>query len=564
MKSLTVRLLAGSMCVVVVGLLSGCAIRRPAPPVGAWNDPALWTTNISAESKGRLTAEDTDSTRVLKLDYQLGGGHGWVELSHELDEPVADHIPIVMKIKSEGTGQLELKLVDTRGSVFGTRMPLENSFRTWTPLVIYPYNTEYWWGGTGDDFEKLARLQVAVSQQGSGTLWLDVQGLGRPGTHTMLPPGGAILDPDRDLPGIGFRQRRAAELIPEDPLVLEWLKVVQDTFSPERQLVPSMECNEAQTFNNALVAMAFLVKGERERAERILDFYAHATDRSNEDPKLQNFFYKGDARGFFQAVALRNEGGDRAYHIRHPSDRWMGDMAWLMFAYKHHEQLHGPERYAEIRGLLLDLMLNWYTDAKDGPGGYIGHGWRAGDSRLHEDFGHQEGNIDAYAVMKLYGRPDVAEKIKTWLDRVLRGRSLPLDLYTWRTLAYGPDYLHLLDIPDFDLRYRKVLDVKGQPVMGLYDHADLHVTNSWLDGVGHIACAYISAGNPQRGYFYANQLDPFIIERVINGHVTHAIPYVAKNEGNYEWVDMNRGFASVAAWYIFAKNRFNPMTLQQH
>jgi hypothetical protein len=34
-----------------------------------------------------------------------------------------------------------------------------------------------------------------------------------------------------------------------------------------------MENNEAQTFNNALVAMAFLVKGERDRAERILDFY---------------------------------------------------------------------------------------------------------------------------------------------------------------------------------------------------------------------------------------------------------------------------------------------------
>jgi hypothetical protein len=28
-------------------------------------------------------------------------------------------------------------------------------------------------------------------------------------------------------------------------------------------------------------------------------------------------------------------------------------------------------------------------------------------------------------------------------------------------------------------------------------------------------------------------------------------------------VDPKKGFVSVAAWYIFAKNRFNPMRLKQ-
>jgi hypothetical protein len=564
MKTPAVSLVRIAATSALLLFLNACTIRRPPAPVTHWNDPAQWTTNLNPASWGQLTSEGEDASRILKLEYKLGGDHGWVELSRELDTPLPEHIPVVMQVKSEGTGQLEIKLVDGDGSVFGTRQALTEEMGNWTPFVIYPYNTEYWWGGENDEFSGLTRLQIAVSTKGRGTLWLNVQGPGRPGAPTTLPVGGAVLDPDRELPGIGLRQRRAAEMIPEDPLVLEWLKVVQDTFSPERRLLPSMECNEAQTFNNALVAMAFLVKGERERAERILDFYARATDRNNEDPRRQNFFYKGEARGFFQAVALRNEGGDRAYHTRNANDRWMGDMAWLMCAYKYHEQLYGPERYAEIRGLLLDLMLSWYVEAKDGPGGYIGHGWRAGDARLHEGFGHHEGNIDAYAVMLLYNKPEVAANIRTWLDRTIRGRSLPLDLYTWRTLAYGPEALHLLDIPDFDLRYRKVLHVNGEPVMGLYDHANLHITNSWLDGVGHIACAYISAGNPERGYFYANQLDPFIIERIINGQVTHAIPYVANNTGGYEWVDLNRGFVSVAAWYVFAKNKLNPLTLQQH
>ncbi|HBW46664.1 TPA: hypothetical protein DEF17_01870, partial [bacterium] len=111
-----------------------------------------------------------------------------------------------------------------------------------------------------------------------------------------------------------FRQRRDSELIPEDTGVLEWLKTIQDVSSPDKAGLPSMESNEFQTFNNALVAMAFILKGERERAERILDFYSSATDRNNRCLRLQNFFYKGQARGFYQYVLLNDEGDKLAYH----------------------------------------------------------------------------------------------------------------------------------------------------------------------------------------------------------------------------------------------------------
>ena len=54
--------------------------------------------------------------------------------------------------------------------------------------------------------------------------------------------------------------RMAFGLIKEDPLVLEWLKQQQDIGTPDKQLVPSMEGGQLSTFNNAMVAMAFLVK----------------------------------------------------------------------------------------------------------------------------------------------------------------------------------------------------------------------------------------------------------------------------------------------------------------
>jgi hypothetical protein len=239
-------------------------------------------------------------------------------------------------------------------------------------------------------------------------------------------------------------------------------------------------------------------------------------------------------------------------------------MAWLLIAYKHYEKLHGREqRYAEVTGLLKDLLMEWYTDAGDGPGGYVGHGWRQGDAYLHEPLGHPEANIDCYAVFRLCGETEYAGEIRTWLDRTVRGQSLPLDVYTWRAMAYGEPAARLLDIPEQDLRYRKTLTMGDREVMGFYHGADIAVENIWLDGTGHMACAYLTLGDPLRGQFYANQLDAFLIDREIGGVLTRALPYTANTAGAYDWVRTDRGFASVAAWYLFAKARFNPLRLER-
>ncbi len=374
------------------------------------------------------------------------------------------------------------------------------------------------------------------------------------------------MDPDAELPGIGFRQRRATNMIPEDPLVLEWLKTLQDVSSPARQVLPTTPGdNQLQTFNNALVALAFMVKGERERAERILDFFAAATVRDNQDPTLQNFFYRGEARGFFQAVALNDADGIPARHTfdpRHGTDRWMGDMAWLLFAYTYHERLYGAERYSEISQLLKDLLVSWFTDAPKVPGGgYVQHGWRKLDRKLHEDDGHPEGNIDCYALFRLMGDDERAKKVRTWIEAMTGGKSQPLDVYTWRVLAYDGERGELLDIPDYDLRYRKTVTVNGTPVTGPYGNADGAITNIWMDGLGHIACAYEAAGNHERGNFYANQFDPLLMDSALAGKQTRTLPYTANRQGGFDF-DQSGGYISVAAWYLFAKNGFNPMTLK--
>ncbi|MBI9021324.1 MAG: hypothetical protein JEZ10_08745 [Verrucomicrobia bacterium] len=358
-----------------------------------------------------------------------------------------------------------------------------------------------------------------------------------------------------------FSQRKAEFLIPEDPLVLEWLKQIQDTSSPEQQLLPAMEGNSAQTFNNALVALAFIVKNEKARAERILDFYAAATNTNNTSPTAQQFYLNGEARGFFQHVALRATESTDAYHTEYPNDRWMGDMAWLLIAYKQYEKIYNSDRYSAITAMLKDLLISWYIEDPERNGGYVQHGWRNGDTRLHEDSGHHEGNIDCYAVFKMCGEHEKAAAVRDWLSaQNLGDAGLPLDLYTWSVLAYEGQEAHVLDIPEHDLRYRKTLEVNGRQATGFF-HSPANVDNVWLDGVGHMACAYFASGNPDKGRFYSNQMDAFIVERIVDGVTTHALPYTANQLGGYDWVDTSKGFVSCAAWYIFSKNAFNPFVL---
>ncbi|MDO9171290.1 MAG: hypothetical protein Q7W29_05610 [bacterium] len=353
--------------------------------------------------------------------------------------------------------------------------------------------------------------------------------------------------------------RLAEELVPEDPLVLEWLKQLQDASSPGAYPLPSSYGdNEAQTFNNALAAMAFTLKGEHARARRILDFYARATDRDNQDPTLQNFFYKGEARGFYQHVRHHADGDVAALHTT-DADRWIGDLAWLLLACEYHDQSCHESRYAELSGLIRDLLLGFYQDAETGRGGFIQHGWRRGDTRLHEDSGHHEGNIDCRAALRVCGRGETADRIGLWLADVVQGDSLPLDLYTWRVLAEGPEARGLMDIPESDPRYRKTLTVRGRPVTGFFHGPDLEVDNIWPDGTGHAACAYAACGDTLHANFYANQLDLLLITEIIGGVEVRGLPYAVNRTGGYQWVDPERGFLSAAAWYIFAKNRFNPL-----
>lgn len=357
-----------------------------------------------------------------------------------------------------------------------------------------------------------------------------------------------------------------------DNCVLEWLELVQDLSTNEKKLLASMSYQDylLQTYNNSLAAMAFILKDEKDRAERILDFYEDATVIDNNDIKLQNFYYNGEARGFYQQAIFTNGKYERAGD---ETDRWIGDMAFLLIACKYYEKKYNSTRYQELIDLIRDLFISFYIDYGDG--GYIQHGWRKGDSYLHESEGHPEGNVDCCAALKLCGidgdivAQQTSERIKIWLDGELNGSNTvpgyPLDLFAWRALLFGGDYCRLLDIPeDGSNNYKKTVIFNGKSVTGFY-HIPAYIENIWVDGTAHMACAYIHCNNKESGDFYIVQLNKLLIKTIYEGKTYCALPYTTTNDDdNYKWVDTSRGFVSTAAWYIFTKNSFNPFLLSQY
>lgn len=489
----------------------------------------------------------------LKINYSFPASGGWVNLEIPVGSTFTKNNPLVFFVYSVGSaGKLEIKFIDSDGSVFMVKPVLSNYSEKWVHVTAYLDNTSYAWGGNSS-FGTPAKFSIAVSGENysTGTVYIDEIGVGKPGLVSSFLP---TTDPNSELTGIGFAQRRDTTITPEDPLVLTYLENLQDQSTTSGKLVPTYwGGNQAQTFNNCLVALAFITKNEKSRAERILDFYLNATDSTNTNQFKQDFFYQGEARGFFQECDINT------LQAMGAKNRWIGDMAWLVITCKNYQKKYNSNRYEYLIQIIKDLFLSFFKPTNTG--GYIQHGWEYGDTQLHENYGHHEGNIDCYVALKLCGEDFRAHQIKTWLDSQLDGNtSLPLDLYTWRTLAFGAlgnSYVSLLNIPEYDFRYRKIININGADVMGMYSNPDITINNFWNDGTGHISCAFQTFGDQQRGYFYANQMDALIISQTNGDHLVHGIPYTLNTQG-YLGVDPNVAVISPSAWYILAKNGVNP------
>ena len=531
-----------------------------------WSDSNEWNIIQGNSSFLKLSNFIEGDIEGIKAEFDLRNAtnNSWAIMRIEPKEAFDPRVPIVFNLKSNASSDLEIKMVDDKDITYLRKINMKDEFENWTSFVIYLSNLHFSGWSSSDDFGKFKYFDLAFSSESneSGVVWISGAGFGVEGMNS------SFIDPNSSL-------RRDAKPLPENKSVLEWLKAVQDNASCDRILLPSAGVGgkDASTYDNAIVAMAFIHKGEQERAKRILDFYANATNRENNVVLRQNFFCKDcpapngtsptasenySARGFFQHTIVPNECNETYNAPDNPEvDRWMGDMCWLMLAYCYYDKMYPSQRYKEVENDILDLLIKFKKSAEVGC--YIQNGWIDKDTKLHEKDGHPEGNIDAYAAMKLYNESETAECISEWLDNKLGFRmDDTLDHFTWRVLS-GEAYGSILTYPDEDLGFQKTFVFQGNKINGVASNSEGYESKSiWVDGVGHLSCAFYEAGDWEKGTFYANQMDSYLINDTINGTQYWALPYRITKDGH------EPSAISPAAWYIFAKNQFNPMKLKSN
>lgn len=327
-------------------------------------------------------------------------------------------------------------------------------------------------------------------------------------------------------------------------------------------LVPTLE-NGAfiSTYDQALSAMVFMLNNDYVAAEKIFNYF---------DARIETELKKG-VGGFSM---LRRLNGTPLNH------RWMGDNAWLLIAINNYKQQTGKNTYDN----LATELTNWLLSLQDLDGIGVGHdtfdgGFWAGFDSNNKLLNYKvtEGNIDAYNAILGYNKShkDLLHFLKNtrWnnIDKNLtaypKGHNyeFAMDLHPWAYLIFKDYPLSTLKSAN---RYRNTQtdNLSQNNVTGYCFDVDKDLV--WLEGSGMMALAFGIAEMDKE--FYLAEMEKTLIQSTIHSNSV-GFPYVTNEGSSFEnqplWDGSVEAYSKIAvsggAWYMFAKNNFNPFAVGQ-
>jgi chitodextrinase len=340
------------------------------------------------------------------------------------------------------------------------------------------------------------------------------------------------------------------------------------------------------TYDQAVASIAFIVKGERARAEKVLNKM-----RDIQDPSgywLNSYWYNNGA------------GEEIRKHV--------GPVVWMAMAAMAYEKQYNDTRYRPMALKALD----WSLQYKKANGGIAG-GWSAW-SNSDEPWSSTEHNIDIYRVLQYFGSVEpsktaaynsAATGVKSFLDNVvwddgakrfkggwkndtgLIDPKIPMDVNPWGVLAlgtngtrnYGASIAYVENASGnpgtlANPRYKQTLTYNdaGNTLTGYdFDWTDevlpayddngnqigLTGADVWFEGSAFMSLAYYMLGNTAK----ADAINTEIIKKQgTSGPSLGGIPYSLKGTSNSYWVMAQQNCVSSTGWLILSLNRFNPFT----
>ncbi len=166
--------------------------------------------------------------------------------------------------------------------------------------------------------------------------------------------------------------------------------------------------NAAFSYDNALVAMAFLSEGKTEQAAELLDALAWAIEHDRYQPgRVRNAYAAGDispAPGWGEDAKLPGWYDVEArswYEDAYQVGSNVGNSSYVALAFMHYiEEAHDAgrsDRYLACAQSLMDWVI---ADCSDGGDGFLAgyDGWPENGSETVHTYKSTEHNIDAYAA----------------------------------------------------------------------------------------------------------------------------------------------------------------------
>lgn len=190
--------------------------------------------------------------------------------------------------------------------------------------------------------------------------------------------------------------------------------------------------NTAFTYDNALVAMAFLSEGDDERATAVLDALAYAVEHDRYQPgRIRNAYGAGN-------IALTMNGKEIAqlpgwwdskaqawYEDAYQVGSNVGNSSYAALALLHYaaegKDATRAKRYRTIAQQLMDWVIDECSDGKDGfTAGYDGWPENGPGGATVYTYKSTEHNIDAYAAFSELARQTGKERYRTAAQSALR------------------------------------------------------------------------------------------------------------------------------------------------
>lgn len=318
----------------------------------------------------------------------------------------------------------------------------------------------------------------------------------------------------------------------------------------------------AVTYDQALAAMAFTFNQHYTEAQNIFNVYLAK-------------FNAGGFAGFHEEYDVVSPG------TIIDADRISGPNAWMLLALMHYRNVRGSGATTQYEAM-IDGLAAWLLGLQDTGDGAVRYGFAAG---IHPNEKSTEHNFDCISAFKVYAEMrnnntyrTAATNIANWLQTQMYvpaqnrfnvgeygATGLPntdraLDAYSWAPLATA-SYANVLNTAIVDLSTRQICALTGNLVEG-FDFSGsigqpVDKDAVWIEGTAQMSMAFYATGNSALGDFYANELDKAIVNV---SPTTQGLPYATNAGTAYGFtMDPNNSSASSAAWYLFMKQKFNPL-----